>query len=117
MNGVIFKAYVERMLAPTLSPGDIVVMDNLSRHKIDGVRQAIEDRGARLLYLPPYSPDLNPIEMAPSQSSRPCSERPPNVPSMPSGTPSVKPSTPSHPRNARIISSPQDMNRSQLNRL
>ena len=64
MNGVIFKAYIERMLAPTLSPGDIVIMDNLSRHKIDGVRQAIEDRGARLLYLPPYSPDLNPIEMA-----------------------------------------------------
>ena len=64
MNGVIFKAYVEQMLAPTLSPGDIVVMDNLSSHKIDGVRQAIEDRGARLLYLPPYSPDFNPIEMA-----------------------------------------------------
>ena len=64
MNGVIFKAYVEQMLAPTLSPGDIVIMDNLSSHKIDGVRQAIEDRGARLLYLPPYSPDFNPIEMA-----------------------------------------------------
>ncbi len=64
MNGVIFQAYVEQMLAPTLSPGDIVVMDNLSSHKIDGIRQAIEDRGARLLYLPPYSPDLNPIEMA-----------------------------------------------------
>ncbi len=64
MNGVIFKAYVEQMLAPTLSPGDIVVMDNLSSHKIDGVRQAIEDRGAKLLYLPPYSPDFNPIEMA-----------------------------------------------------
>jgi len=64
MNGVIFKAYVERMLAPTLAPGDIVVMDNLSSHKVDGVRRAIEARGATLLYLPPYSPDLNPIEMA-----------------------------------------------------
>ncbi len=64
MNGVIFKAYIEQMLAPTLSPGDIVVMDNLSSHKINGIRQAIEDRGARLLYLPPYAPDLNPIEMA-----------------------------------------------------
>lgn len=64
MNGVIFKAYIERMLAPTLAPGDIVVMDNLSSHKVDGVRQAIEARGATLLYLPPYSPDLNPIEMA-----------------------------------------------------
>ncbi len=63
MNGVIFKAYVERMLAPTLAPGDIVVMDNLSSHKVDGVRRAIEARGATLLYLPPYSPDLNPIEM------------------------------------------------------
>ena len=64
MNGIIFKAYVEQMLAPTLSPGDIVIMDNLSSHKIDGVRQAIEDKGAKLLYLPPYSPDFNPIEMA-----------------------------------------------------
>ena len=64
MNGVIFKAYVDRMLAPTLAPGDIVVMDNPSSHKVDGVRRAIEARGATLLYPPPYSPDLNPIEMA-----------------------------------------------------
>lgn len=62
MNGTIFRAYVERCLAPALSPGDIVVMDNLSAHKVDGVRQAIEATGATLLYLPPYSPDLNPIE-------------------------------------------------------
>ena len=64
MNGVIFKAYVEQMLAPSLSAGDIVIMDNLSAHKVTGVRQAIEARGATLMYLPPYSPDLNPIEMA-----------------------------------------------------
>ena len=64
MNGVIFKAYVEQMLAPSLSVGDIVIMDNLSAHKVTGVRQAIEARGATLMYLPPYSPDLNPIEMA-----------------------------------------------------
>ena len=62
MNGAIFRAYVEQCLAPTLTPGDIVVMDNLSAHKVEGVRQAIEATGAMLLYLPPYSPDLNPIE-------------------------------------------------------
>ena len=52
------------MLAPTLRPGNVVVMDNLPGHKVDGVRQAIEARGATLLYLPPYSPDFNPIENA-----------------------------------------------------
>jgi len=62
INGEAFLAYVEQFLAPTLSPGDIVIMDNLSSHKVAGVRQAIEATGARLLYLPPYSPDLNPIE-------------------------------------------------------
>lgn len=60
----IFLAYVEQVLAPVLRPGDVVVMDNLSSHKVDGVRQAIEKAGAELLYLPPYSPDLNPIEKA-----------------------------------------------------
>lgn len=64
MNGVIFRTHVEKVLAPTLGPGDIVVMDNLSSHKLAGVRQAIEARGARVLYLPAYSPDLNPIEQA-----------------------------------------------------
>jgi transposase len=62
MNGVIFKAYVEQSLAPALTPGDIVIMDNLAAHKVDGVRAAIEAKGASLLYLPPYSPDFNPIE-------------------------------------------------------
>jgi transposase len=62
MNGVIFRAYVERVLAPTLKPGDIVIMDNLGSHKVAGVREAIEAVGATPLYLPPYSPDLNPIE-------------------------------------------------------
>ena len=64
MNGAIFKAYLEQCLVPTLKPGDIVVIDNLSSHKSDDVRQIIEAAGAKLLYLPPYSPDLNPIEMA-----------------------------------------------------
>lgn len=62
MNGITFHAYVEQFLAPTLAAGDIVVMDNLSSHKVPGVRRAIEARGATVLYLPPYSPDLNPIE-------------------------------------------------------
>lgn len=64
MNGECFRAWVEQMLAPLLKPGDVVVMDNLAAHKVAGVRQAIETVGARLLYLPPYSPDLNPIENA-----------------------------------------------------
>ena len=62
MNGQSFLAYVEQILAPTLKRGDIVVMDNVSVHKVAGVREAIEAREAILRYLPPYSPDLNPIE-------------------------------------------------------
>ncbi len=60
----IFLAYLDHCLCPALRPGDVVVMDNLSSHKVDGVRQRLEACGARLLYLPPYSPDLNPIEKA-----------------------------------------------------
>jgi len=63
MNGELFLAYVEQCLAPTLKPGDIVVMDNLGSHKVAGVVEAIEAAGATLRYLPQYSPDLNPIEM------------------------------------------------------
>lgn len=64
VNGDAFRAYIEQILAPTLAPGDIVIMDNLGSHKVTGVREAIEARGASLLYLPPYSPDLNPIEQS-----------------------------------------------------
>lgn len=64
MDGTIFLAYVEQVLAPCLNPGNIVVCDNLSCHKVDGVREVIEAQGAQIRYLPPYSPDLNPIEMA-----------------------------------------------------
>jgi transposase len=64
MHGAAFLAYVEQVLVPDLKPGDVVVMDNLPAHKVAGVRNAIEAAGARLLYLPPYSPDFNPIEMA-----------------------------------------------------
>lgn len=58
----VFRAYVEQVLVPTLAAGDIVVMDNLSSHKVSGIREAIEAAGAHLLYLPPYSPDYSPIE-------------------------------------------------------
>jgi len=64
MNGDLFLAYVQQQLVPTLHRGDIVVMDNLSSHKKPGVREAIQQVGATLAYLPPYSPDLNPIELA-----------------------------------------------------
>jgi transposase len=60
----IFLAYLDQCLCPVLRPGDVVVLDNLSSHKVNGVRQRIEGAGAELLYLPPYSPDLNPIEKA-----------------------------------------------------
>ena len=64
MNATMFLAYLQQCLAPTLARSDIVVMDNLPVHKVAGVREAIEAAGATLLYLPPYSPDLNPIEQA-----------------------------------------------------
>jgi transposase len=64
INGELFLAWVQQHLVPALRPGDIVVMDNLSSHKVAGVREAIEAAGAELRYLPPYSPDLNPIELA-----------------------------------------------------
>ena len=62
MNGKVLRAYVEQFLAPALSPGDVVVMDNLAAHKVASVRKAIAAVGATILYLPPYSPDLNPTE-------------------------------------------------------
>jgi transposase len=64
VNGEIFLAYVRQQLVPALRPGDLVIMDNLSSHKRVGVRESIEAAGAALLYLPPYSPDFNPIEQA-----------------------------------------------------
>ena len=64
MTGAWFLAYVQQVLAPTLERGDVVILDNLPAHKIAAVRQAVEVTGARLLFLPPYSPDFNPIENA-----------------------------------------------------
>jgi transposase len=64
INGATFLAWITQHLAPTLQPGDVVVLDNLSSHKVAGVPEAIEATGAEIRYLPPYSPDLNPIELA-----------------------------------------------------
>jgi transposase len=64
MDGDAFRAYVEQVLVPDLDPGDIVIMDNLPAHRVSGVREVIEAASASLLYLPPYSPDFNPIELA-----------------------------------------------------
>lgn len=78
VNGEAFLAYVEQCLAPTLKRGDIVIMDNVPSHKVEGVEEAIEAVGASLRYLPPYSPDLNPIETAYSAFKtflRKCAER------------------------------------------
>ena len=63
-TSLVFEAYVEQVLSPVLRPGQIVVMDNLTAHKGDRVKELIEERGCELLYLPPYSPDFNPIEEA-----------------------------------------------------
>lgn len=62
INGTIFRAYIEQFLRPTLRPGDIVVLDNLGSHRSPAIREAIRSAGAKLAFLPPYSPDLNPIE-------------------------------------------------------
>lgn len=70
VNGDVFTAFVKQVLAPTLEPGEIVVMDNLSAHKVRGVREAIEQAGAQTWFLPPYSPDLSPIELAFSKLRR-----------------------------------------------
>ena len=64
MDGELFLTYIEKVLLPEIQPGDLVICDNLSSHKVAGVAHALQSRGARLLYLPAYSPDLNPIEMA-----------------------------------------------------
>ncbi len=63
VNGDVFEAFVEQVLIPELQSGDVVIMDNLSSHKRQHIRELIEDTGARLVFLPPYSPDLNPIEL------------------------------------------------------
>ena len=90
MNGEAFLAYVEQALVPELRPRDIVIMDNLPAHKVHGVRQAIEAAGASLRYLPPYSPDFNPIEMAFAKLKARCAP-PQREPSPTFGKPSPTP--------------------------
>ena len=68
INRAIFEAYVETQLAPTLNPGDVVILDNLAAHKSEKAKAILKERGAWFLFLPPYSPDLNPIEMALSKT-------------------------------------------------
>ena len=108
MNGACFLAYVEHFLAPTLQKGDLVVMDNLSAHKVAGVREAIERAGASLRYLPPYSPDLNPIEQAFAKFKHRC-ERPPREHSKTSSKLSLRRSLTSKSKNAQITSQIQDI--------
>jgi hypothetical protein len=91
---------VEQFLVPTLSPGDIVIMDTSVSHKDPAVRRAIRAAGAKLLFLPPYSPDLNPIEQVFAKLKTPLR----NAPSMPPGSASAACSTPSNPPSAPITS-------------
>ena len=91
MHGAAFLAYVKKVLVATLEPGDIVVMDNLPAHRSAAAPDAIHRAGVELRFLPPYSPDLNPIKMAPSPSSRPTSSAAPPAPSPNSGRPSATP--------------------------
>ena len=108
INGRCFRAYVEQQLVPVLEPGDIVVMDNLGSHKAVAIRQAIRAAGARLWYLPPYSPDLNPIEQAFAKIKLGCAPRR-SGPSRRHGGTSAASSLPSSPPNAPTISTMQDM--------
>ena len=103
MNGPAFLAYVEQVLVPTLRPGQIVVMDNLPAHKLPGVRAAIQATGARLLLLPPYSPDFNPIENAFANSRRSCA-RPQRAQPPDCGTPFAAHCRSSHQTNAQACS-------------
>ena len=108
INGESFLAYIEQILVPTLRPGDIVVIDNLGSHKGKAVRRAIRATGAKLFFLPPYSPDLNPIEQV-FANSRPCCARPQSAPSKPHGNGSASCSMPSRHRNAPTTSGMPDM--------
>ena len=102
IDGASFLAYIEQILVPTLHPGDIVIADNLSAHKVAGVRQAIERVGATLCYLPPYSPDLNPIELCFAKLKALVRAPPAVDPPKPSGRSSAPVCRTSAPRNAAI---------------
>ena len=99
MNGEMFRAYVEQMLAPALRPGDVVVLDNLPAHKVAGIEAAIRAAGASLMPLPPYSPDLNPIEQLFAKLKSLLRKAQPEL-ETPSGAQSATCSTSSHQTNA-----------------
>ena len=101
-DGESFTIYVEKVLLPTLKPGDIVIMDNLGSHKGQAVRALIRSVGAKLFFLPKYSPDLNSIEQVFASSST-CCAKPPREPSKPSGPLSARRSKPSYQRNVPTI--------------
>ena len=103
INGETFQLYVEKVLVPTLRPGDIVIMDNLGSHKGKAVRRAIRAAGARLFYLPKYSPDLNPIEQFFAKFKLGCA-RPQGELQRPSTMLSVQSSTPSQQPNVQTTS-------------
>lgn len=112
INGRSFLAYVEQILVPTLRPGDIVIIDNLGSHKGKAVRRALRAAGAKLLFLPAYSPDLNPIEQV-SPNSKPCFVKPPSEPSKPPGNASASSSTTSRRPNAPTTSGTRAMRQSE----
>ena len=108
MNRRIFETYVETQLAPTLSPSDVVILDNLSAHKSPRAKATIKARGAWMLFLPPYSPDLIRSKW-PSPSSKHTCEPAPRAPSAACGKQSAISAPSTHHRNAQITSTPQDM--------
>lgn len=110
MNSTIFQVYVERVLIPTLKPGDIVVMDNLPAHKLPATQKAIEQAGAELMFLPPYTRTLTPSKW-PSQNSRPCCAPEPNGLSALCGMLSPRCFQLSHTVNAPVSLQPLDMSR------
>ena len=110
INGERFRAYVDQFLAPTLKPGDVVILDNLGSHKGKAVRKAIRDVGARLVFLPKYSPTSTPSNRS-SQSSRPCCERSGREVTKPSAKPAAKSSPNIRPPNAPHTSKTPDTRR------
>ena len=116
INGERFRAYVEQFLTPTLKPGDVVILDNLGSHKGKAVRQAIRAVGARLVFLPKYSPALNPIEQVVAKFKT-CCERPKPEHTTLSRTQAQPSSLNTHPKNATPMSRTQDTRKPKCRRL
>ena len=116
MNRLILDTYVETQLAPVLGPGDVVILDNLAAHKSRKAEMLLRAKGAWLLFLPPYSPDLNPSRW-PSPNSRPTCAKSQPAPSMTSAKPSATSARSSQYKNAQTTSLPQDMHSNDRTRL